>query len=323
MSALVRPILLTIIASSLLLIGVAQAEPGLLGQYYSDYTVTDGIVDFDEADLAASRIDANIDFWNGACGFYWQPVSPVNHFGVRWTGYLRIDEAGDYGFGTVSDDGSQVYLDGDLIVDNGEEQYWDWEDCISEGSYAGLYPEGYGRPDSLTGAIYLDEGYHAIEVRFFEAGVYDGIELWWLKPGLGASDIPYYGSNCSNGGLSYNSDTNWELVPSEVLSTAVSPVPDADLASWGHLYPAMPNPFNPCTIVAFELAATETVSLHVYDLEGRLVQTLVDRDVRGAGRHEVTWFGRDAQGRSCPSGTYFYRLEAGAFIDTKPMTLLK
>jgi hypothetical protein len=84
-----------------------------------------------------------------------------------------------------------------------------------------------------------------------------------------------------------------------------------------------PNPFNPQTAISFHLPVRSVVSLRVFDVGGRLMRTLVDGDTLDRGRHEILWGGRDQSGRQLPSGTYFYRLEAGEYVETKRMTLLK
>jgi serine protease len=78
-----------------------------------------------------------------------------------------------------------------------------------------------------------------------------------------------------------------------------------------------PNPFNLTTNLQFQTADEEFVSLKVFDLLGREVATLVDEE-RSAGSYKVSW---DAS--RFPSGVYFYRLQAGPFIETKKMVLLK
>jgi flagellar hook assembly protein FlgD len=52
------------------------------------------------------------------------------------------------------------------------------------------------------------------------------------------------------------------------------------------------------------------------------VATLLNEH-RNAGRHDVTWQGRDDSGRQVASGTYFYRLQVGNHVESKRMTLLK
>jgi len=83
-----------------------------------------------------------------------------------------------------------------------------------------------------------------------------------------------------------------------------------------------PNPFNPQTLISFEMPAAGNARLEVYSLAGKRIATLVDGEV-GAGRHEEVWYGRDDAGRQVPSGVYFYRLQTREFSDSKRMVLLK
>ncbi len=88
------------------------------------------------------------------------------------------------------------------------------------------------------------------------------------------------------------------------------------------LLPNYPNPFNPSTKIAFDLAAPTNVRLEIFDVAGRRVTTLVNEQTPG-GRHVVTWDGRDNRGRTQASGAYFYRLTAGSVMLTRPLTMLK
>ncbi len=83
-----------------------------------------------------------------------------------------------------------------------------------------------------------------------------------------------------------------------------------------------PNPFNPQTLIAFEVPVAAPVKLDVIDLQGRRVATLVD-GMMTVGRHEVVWYGQDQNGRPVASGTYFYRLQAEGFSQLNKMLLLK
>lgn len=78
-----------------------------------------------------------------------------------------------------------------------------------------------------------------------------------------------------------------------------------------------PNPFNPSTIISFDLAETGHVLLQVYTLNGEKVATLLDGLV-SAGSHDVS-FG----GEGLPSGVYYYRLDASGRSSTKAMTLIR
>jgi hypothetical protein len=84
-----------------------------------------------------------------------------------------------------------------------------------------------------------------------------------------------------------------------------------------------PNPFNPMTIIRYELPNPSPIRLKIYDLTGRLVRTLIDGEVISAGRHQSVWNGKDNAGRIAAAGIYCYRFEAGGFVETRRMTLLK
>ena len=78
-----------------------------------------------------------------------------------------------------------------------------------------------------------------------------------------------------------------------------------------------PNPFNPKTIINYELPITNDVELNVYNLTGQKIATLVQETQR-AGHHQVEW---DASGFA--SGVYYYRIEAGEFVEVKKMILVR
>ncbi|RMD67443.1 T9SS C-terminal target domain-containing protein [Candidatus Parcubacteria bacterium] len=88
------------------------------------------------------------------------------------------------------------------------------------------------------------------------------------------------------------------------------------------LYPAYPNPFNPTTVIRYQLAAESDVELSIYDLFGRRVRTLV-RDRQNAGLHSVSWDGRDAQGKAVGSGIYLCRLQAEERTQARRLVLMK
>ncbi|MGD9549190.1 MAG: S8 family serine peptidase [Candidatus Krumholzibacteriia bacterium] len=78
-----------------------------------------------------------------------------------------------------------------------------------------------------------------------------------------------------------------------------------------------PNPFNPMTVIRFNLPRDTQVALRVYNVRGQVVETLVERTL-GAGEHQVTWDAKDS-----PSGVYFYRIETPGFSETRKMIMLK
>ncbi|HPF70819.1 MAG TPA: FlgD immunoglobulin-like domain containing protein, partial [Candidatus Krumholzibacteria bacterium] len=84
-----------------------------------------------------------------------------------------------------------------------------------------------------------------------------------------------------------------------------------------------PNPFNPSTVITYDLARPGTVTLEVFDVGGRLVRRLENGTLQSAGRHQVRWDGRDQAGRAAPSGAYFSRLVADGRSETRGMVLVK
>ena len=84
----------------------------------------------------------------------------------------------------------------------------------------------------------------------------------------------------------------------------------------------MPNPFNPSTVIGYQLPEAGMVRLAIYNLLGQQVRVLVN-ERRDAGSFSATWDGTDALGRRVASGIYLYRIQAGSFSSTKRMLLLK
>ena len=85
---------------------------------------------------------------------------------------------------------------------------------------------------------------------------------------------------------------------------------------------AYPNPFNPITKIDYGLPDEANVSLVIFDILGREVITLVDGP-QGPGYRSITWNGTDVFGRNVSAGMYYCLLQAGDFVDTKKMILLK
>ena len=78
-----------------------------------------------------------------------------------------------------------------------------------------------------------------------------------------------------------------------------------------------PNPFNPTTKIKFALPKTALTKIIIYDLIGREVQTLINKELE-AGYHEIS-----IDANNLTSGVYFYRVQSGDFIQTKKMILMK
>lgn len=97
---------------------------------------------------------------------------------------------------------------------------------------------------------------------------------------------------------------------------------DTPSALGAKLYQNVPNPFNPTTRISFDLAQRENVEISVYDVTGRLVNTLFKGRL-GAGPHSVTWDGKAASGARVSSGVYLYVLRTSSEQVARRMVLLK
>ena len=84
-----------------------------------------------------------------------------------------------------------------------------------------------------------------------------------------------------------------------------------------------PNPFNPTTTISFNLPKQETVSLKIYDLSGREIRTLINRQGKTAGKHKVAWNGKNNAEQEVSSGLYIYVLKTKQQTMSKKLLLLK
>ena len=83
------------------------------------------------------------------------------------------------------------------------------------------------------------------------------------------------------------------------------------------LFQNFPNPFNPLTKIKYSIPQSSNVRIKVFDILGNEIETLVNEE-KSTGTYELTWYAEQL-----PSGVYFYRLQAGNFVETKKMILLK
>ena len=83
-----------------------------------------------------------------------------------------------------------------------------------------------------------------------------------------------------------------------------------------------PNPFNPITTVKYELPEDSFVDVTVYDMLGNAVNNLVNT-YQSSGYKSIQWDATNNQGEPVSAGVYLYKIQAGDFVDTKKMILLK
>lgn len=83
-----------------------------------------------------------------------------------------------------------------------------------------------------------------------------------------------------------------------------------------------PNPFNPVTTIRYSITTPAKVTLQIYNTLGKEIKSLVNKE-QSAGTYEVIWDGKDKNDKVVSSGIYFYRINAGKFLETKKMILLR
>ena len=87
-------------------------------------------------------------------------------------------------------------------------------------------------------------------------------------------------------------------------------------------YPAFPNPFNPVTILRYNLPKDGLVNITIHDMMGRIVRTLENRK-QAAGLKSIQWNATNDVGHPVSAGPYLYTIKSGYFKQTKKMVLLK
>ena len=107
-----------------------------------------------------------------------------------------------------------------------------------------------------------------------------------------------------------------------VSGVAVTRVSGKEMPRQMRLHGNFPNPFNPVTTISFNLPSQQNIILSVYDIQGRLVSTLLSGQT-SAGEHRVVWDATNRAGEPVSSGVYFYRLTSESFNDTRQMTLIR
>ena len=83
-----------------------------------------------------------------------------------------------------------------------------------------------------------------------------------------------------------------------------------------------PNPFNPITTLRYELPEDSFVDVIIYDMLGNVVNNVVNTN-QSSGYKTVQWNATNNQGEPVSAGVYLYKIQAGDFVDTKKMILLK
>ena len=88
------------------------------------------------------------------------------------------------------------------------------------------------------------------------------------------------------------------------------------------LHQNFPNPFNPTTTLHYNLPENKFVTIIIYNILGKQIKVLV-KNKKVAGFKSIRWDATDSMGRPVSAGVYIYQIQAGEFVQTKKMVLLK
>lgn len=233
-------------------------------------------------------------------------IGVQNVFNIFW---LKLDPTGNVVLGAIANSES-ASIDSAII--------FDW--IIFPNEYL---IEGYTREYEIEGDIIQDSVISIKETVSVPAGIFNNcleiLTTHFDNDGISNfREIKYYAKNI---GLVKNirviperdahTDELISYIPTEIMDNNEI-IPTGYLLSQNY-----PNPFNPSTKIKFSLPKESKVTLIIYNALGQEVSRLVNQQLT-AGSHDV-----DFNKSNYSGGIYFYKLQAGVFIDTKKMILLK
>ncbi len=242
---------------------------------------------------------------------------------------------GGSGAGNYSDSSDGVVVSKPLCLGaDGEMTFWHWMDAEEESSTSAW--------DCGLVEISIDEG--ATWDVLHPVGGYSHLKNW-----NDANPLPE-GTPCWSGTFTWRQETfdltsyenqqiqirfrfasdgavteeGWYVDDISITSTLTqTSVPeDEEIPRTFALRQNVPNPFNPVTVIQYQLPSNAHVTIDVFNIAGKLVRTLVNEQ-QDAGIKAVTWDGTNGAGEKVASGIYMYRMQAGDHSSRKMMVLLK
>jgi hypothetical protein len=256
---------------------------------------------------------------------------------------MRTDVAGDpvwtqtYG-GSEDDEGIYVHQtsDGDFIVVGYTESF----SAVGRDIFIiRADTNGNSLWTKLYGGAFHDAATYVLETQarnFIVIGTHsfdafamkidsNGDSLWFKKWGGPQSENVYSIQPTTDGGYIVGGvTTSYGAGGSDIYITKLSSettdlydLSDENIPNRFTLLQNYPNPFNPSTTINYQIPEISFVTFKVFDVLGREVSTIVNEE-RSAGSYEFEF-----NAIALPSGIYFYRLQAGSFVETKKMVLLR
>ena len=188
--------------------------------------------------------------------------------------------------------------------------------------YVGKFARMNGISVDNEGRIYVsDSGLDNLQI-FDGTGNHLGF-LGGVSDRTGRLRVPAGIAISSNGKLFVTSTTGSEVKEYSIESTTEVNPTQPEKPQKFSLEQNYPNPFNPSTRISFSLPEQGYVTLKIYDILGKEIATLIDRDYK-SGSYTINWNGKDNSETDVSSGIYFYHLQVGEkFSQTNKMVFLR
>jgi Secretion system C-terminal sorting domain/Beta-propeller repeat len=194
-----------------------------------------------------------------------------------------------------------------------------WQESYYENNYYFPQPRSLIKDNNNNIFILLYSGLSGQMLKYSQ----DGMNKWILNiPDSGEHFIPETMIIRTNGDI-YTWGTTMDSPGGKIITIykyhddEVQSINEFDISKSYLLEQNYPNPFNPTTKIRFSIPELQLTTLKIYDILGREVVTLLNKE-KPAGTYEVEF-----NATNLPSGIYFYRIQAGSYIKTRKMVLLK
>ncbi|MDR3627100.1 MAG: T9SS type A sorting domain-containing protein [Ignavibacteriaceae bacterium] len=284
----------------------------------------DSVKAFIDSSLVASISDASYGYGHiGLLVSKWQNAE-FDNFKVTSTGENNISSVDDAIQGTGLNQFNYVGNGWTHCASCGSDLFNgsnSWDNTVNDYmtmSFDGVQVKFYGVKDPAhgIGAVSLDNGVET-NIDFYSSSR-AGNQLLWTSPILneGEHNFKLRVTGTRNPG---SSNTYVVVDRADITDTSgITGVQSSKSLSKNYcLYQNYPNPFNPSTKIGYTIPGACHVTIKIYDVLGREISTLLNNQ-QTAGYHEIKF-----DGSKFSSGIYFFRLQAGDFVSSKKMALMK
>jgi hypothetical protein len=293
------------------------ADPLFCNPDSGDYTLAEN-----SPCVGTGENGANMGAFGVGCGAIFTPPELVINEFLASNEACCTDENGDY------DDYIEIYNYGDEAVDIGGLFIAD-----DIGNYDDYYQIPAGNDSTIIqpGDFLLlwadkesEQGVLHVEIKLSSDGEQIGL---FMPDSTTVVDTLTFGEqsdDVSYGRYPDGSDT-WQLMnptPGAANTQELSLDEALLIPEVFVLHQNYPNPFNPITTLRYDLPEQATVNIIIYDIMGREVKTLINQ-TQDAGYRSIIWDATNDYGKPVSAGIYLYQIQAGDFVQTRKMVLLK